>query len=59
MLIELHVAVYNKTLRGAFVNNLAHMEQDINLSEKALACGREVISIWYFMDKPHCADSVQ
>ncbi len=53
------MAVYNKTLRGAFVNNLAHMEQDINLSEKALACGREVISIWYFMDKPHCADSVQ
>lgn len=59
MHIELHMAVYNKTLRGAFVNNLAHREQDINLSDKSLACGRVVISIWYFMDKPHCADSVQ
>ena len=53
------MAVYNKTLRGAFVNNLAHMEQDINLSEKALACGRAVKPIWYFMHKPHWAASVQ
>ena len=43
MRTEQHMVVYSKTLRSAFVNNLAHVEQDISLSEKALAGGRVII----------------
>ena len=45
MRTEQHMVVYSKTLRSAFVNNLAHVEQDISLSEKALAGGRVIILI--------------